>query len=139
MLKRKWLKGLAMAMGVSCVGIGFLHMALGDAAVPGMNFSGVAADSQSRFFGAIFVGYGGAYIWAARQTPIAIPAIRWLSGILALGAVGRFISLAVHGSPHWFVYLLTASEVVLPPLFFWLSGPVEEAGSRAPSRLSTAS
>ncbi|QBS40270.1 DUF4345 domain-containing protein [Nocardia sp. CS682] len=115
------LKWLSMVMGVACVAIGFLHIALGNDAVPDMGDSGVTADSQSRFFGAIFVGYGAAWIWAARESPIPSTVIRWLAGIFLLGAVGRAVSVAVYGWPHWFQIVLTAIEVVLPPIFWWLA------------------
>ncbi|MFQ6328249.1 DUF4345 domain-containing protein [Nocardia sp. CWNU-33] len=115
------LKWLTMAMGVACVAIGFFHLGFGIDGIPDMGSSGVTADSQTRFFGAIFVGYGVVWIWAARQSPISAVAIRWLAGIFLLGAVGRGISLAVYGWPHWFQIVLTAIELVLPPVFFVLS------------------
>ncbi|WP_433656663.1 DUF4345 domain-containing protein [Nocardia sp. CA-128927] len=115
------LKWLSMAMGVACVAIGIFHLAAGIDGIPGMGSSGVTADSQTRFFGAIFLGYGVAWIWAARQTPIPSTVIRWLAGIFLLGAVGRFISVAVYGWPQWFQIVLTAIEVVLPPIYLWLA------------------
>ncbi|CAM4409492.1 DUF4345 domain-containing protein [Nocardia ninae] len=115
------LKWLSMVMGVACVAIGFLHIALGNDAVPDMGDLGATADSQSRFFGAIFVGYGAAWIWAARESPIPSTVIRWLAGIFLLGAVGRAVSVAVYGWPHWFQIVLTVIEVVLPPIFWWLA------------------
>ncbi|MFE3291301.1 DUF4345 domain-containing protein [Rhodococcus sp. NPDC059234] len=120
------LKGLTMAMGVACVAIGFLHMALGIDSVPDMGSSGVTADSQSRFFGAIFVGYGLAWIWAARRSPIPSVVVRWLAAVFMLGGVGRLISLAVYGVPHWFQIVLTVLELALPPVFFWLSAEDEK-------------
>ncbi|MFE9576054.1 DUF4345 domain-containing protein [Nocardia sp. NPDC006044] len=115
------LKWLSMTMGLACVAIGIFHLAAGIDGIPDMGSSGVTADSQTRFFGAIFLGYGVAWIWAARQTPIPAIVIRWLAGIFLLGAVGRFISVAVYGWPHWFQIVLTALEVALPPLYLWLA------------------
>ncbi|MFF0530016.1 DUF4345 domain-containing protein [Nocardia amikacinitolerans] len=128
----KLLKTLAMTMGVACVAIGFLHMALGIDSVPDMGSSGVTADSQSRFFGAIFVGYGVAWIWTARRTPIPAVAVRWLAGVFLLGAVGRVLSVAVYGWPHWFQIVLTVIEFVFPPVYFWLADSDEKrvAGER---------
>ncbi|PXX63872.1 uncharacterized protein DUF4345 [Nocardia tenerifensis] len=120
------LKWLSLAMGVACVAIGIFHMALGINSVPDMGDSGVTSDSQSRFFGAIFLGYGVAWLWAARQAPISATAVRWLAGIFLLGAVGRVISLAVYGWPHWFQIVLTVIEIVLPPIFFWLASADEK-------------
>ncbi|MET8775003.1 DUF4345 domain-containing protein [Nocardia sp. NPDC050713] len=122
----KLLKILAMTMGVACVAIGFLHLALGIDSVPDMGSSGVTADSQSRFFGAIFVGYGVAWIWTARRTPIPALAVRWLAGIFLLGAVGRVLSVAVYGWPHWFQIVLTVIEFAFPPVYFWLADADEK-------------
>ncbi|WP_107658274.1 DUF4345 domain-containing protein [Nocardia suismassiliense] len=127
------LKWLSMVMGVACVAIGFLHIALGNDAVPDMGDLGATADSQSRFFGAIFVGYGAAWIWAARESPIPSTVTRWLAGIFLLGAVGRAVSVAVYGWPHWFQIVLTVIEVVLPPVFWWLATADEK---RTPATLS---
>ncbi|MFI9404263.1 DUF4345 domain-containing protein [Nocardia sp. NPDC052316] len=127
------LKWLSMVMGVACVAIGFFHIALGIDGIPDMGDSGVTADSQSRFFGAIFVGYGAAWIWAAREFPIPSTVIRWLAGIFLLGAVGRAVSVAVYGWPHWFQIVLTAIEVVLPPIFWWLATADENRSATSPS------
>ncbi|MFC9896209.1 DUF4345 domain-containing protein [Nocardia sp. NPDC127579] len=126
----KLLKILTLVMGYACVAIGFAHILLGNDSVPDMGDAGVTADSQSRFFGAIFVGYGLAWVWAARQTPVAVTAVRWLAGIFLLGAVGRAVSLAVHGWPHWFQIVLTVIEFVLPPVFFWLAAAEEKRVAR---------
>ncbi|MEU7767355.1 DUF4345 domain-containing protein [Nocardia sp. NPDC049190] len=126
------LKWLSLIMGVACVAIGFLHITLGIDAVPDLGSAGVTADSQSRFFGAIFVGYGLAWIWAARQSPIPAITVRWLAGIFLLGAVARFVSVAVYGWPHWFQLVLTALEVLLPPIYFWLADADEKrVGSKS--------
>ncbi|WP_067549199.1 DUF4345 domain-containing protein [Nocardia crassostreae] len=127
------LKWLSLIMGWACVAIGVLHMALGIDSVPDMADSGVTADSQSRFFGAIFLGYGLAWLWAVRRNPIDTTAIRWLAGIFALGALGRFLSIAVHGWPHWFQLVLTAIEVVLPPVWFWLAAAEDRRTTHTPA------
>ncbi|MET7540550.1 DUF4345 domain-containing protein [Streptomyces sp. NPDC005507] len=115
------LKWLAMAMGIACAAIGLYHLVLGIASVPGEGSTGATVDSRERFYNAIFFGFGLAWIWAARQSPIPSTAVRWLAGIFLLGGIGRVLSVAVHGWPHWFQVPLSALELALPPLFFWLS------------------
>ncbi|MBB4921430.1 hypothetical protein FHR34_000423 [Kitasatospora kifunensis] len=110
--------------------IGLFHMALGNGAVPGEGSAGTTVDSLNRFFGAIFAGYGLAWLWAARQSPIPATAVRGLAGVFLLGAFGRLLSIAVHGWPQWFQVVLTAIELVMPPLYFWLADADEKAGSR---------
>lgn len=121
------LRILTQLMGWACVAIGLFHVALGNAAIPGAGSAGPTVDSWGRFMGASFVGYGLAWLWAARQRPIPARAVRWLAGVFLLGAVGRLISLAVHGWPQWFQIALTVIELILPPVFFWLADAEERA------------
>ncbi|MFD9073558.1 MULTISPECIES: DUF4345 domain-containing protein [Streptomyces] len=125
------LRTLTQLMGWACVAIGLFHVALGNAAIPGAGSAGATVDSWGRFMGAIFVGYGLAWLWAARQRPIPSQAVRWLAGVFLLGGVGRVLSLAVHGWPQWFQIALAVIELGLPPVFFWLAD-AEEAEERAP-------
>ncbi|GIL28100.1 DUF4345 domain-containing protein [Actinocatenispora comari] len=115
------LKVLLLVMGVACVAIGVFHFVLGTASVPGEAAAGATVDSRERYYGAIFAGYGVAWLWAARQTPIRAVAVRWLAGIFLLGGIGRIVSLALHGAPQWFQLVLAALELVLPPVYFALA------------------
>ena len=121
------LRYLAPAMGVSCVLIGLFHIALGIPSVPGEEFTNATVDSRERFYNAIFAGYVLAWIWAARQSPVPAGAVRFLAGIVALAAIGRLLSMADVGRPHGFQTALTALEVVLPVVFFWLAAADEKA------------
>lgn len=119
------LKVLLWAAGVVIVAIGVLHIALGIDSVPGERGAGATVDSRERFYGAIFLGYGLAWIWAARRAPVPASAVRWLAGILFLGGLARLISIADEGQPQVFQVVLTVIELVVPPLFFWLA-PADE-------------
>ena len=121
------LKSLALLMGVACVLIGLYHIVLGIRSVPGEEFAGATVDSRERFYNAIFLGYGLAWIWAARQSPIPANLIRFLSAVFLLAALGRLISIADVGWPHWFQAALTALELVLPFVFFWLAAADQKA------------
>lgn len=123
----RWLRWLGLVMGGACVAIGLLHFALGIASVPGEGAAGATVDSRERFYGAIFCGYGVAWLWAARQVPIPALAVRWLAGIFLAGGVGRLLSVAVHGWPHPFQVALTVIELALPPVYLWLSAADEQA------------
>lgn len=61
------LRVLTQLMGWTCVAIGLLHVALGNAAIPGAGSAGTTIDSWGRFMGASFVGYRLAWLWAARR------------------------------------------------------------------------
>ncbi|WP_369142354.1 DUF4345 domain-containing protein [Streptomyces sp. R44] len=127
MSRAKALRGLALTMGYACVAIGLLHVLAGNAAIPGAESAGATVDSLGRFFGAIFAGYGLAWLWAARRSPIPAAAVRGLTAVFLLGALGRLLSLAVEGRPHWFQLALAALELALSPLLFWLADADEEA------------
>ncbi|GAA2652984.1 DUF4345 domain-containing protein [Streptomyces lunalinharesii] len=129
--KAKALKGLAWAMGVACVAIGVYHLVLGIASVPGEEATGATVDSRERFYNAIFIGFGLAWIWAARQAPVPAAAVRLLTAVFLLGGVGRVLSLFVHGWPHWFQVPLAALELLLPPLYFWLADADERSVAAA--------
>ncbi|WP_377267755.1 DUF4345 domain-containing protein [Peterkaempfera sp. SMS 1(5)a] len=121
------LRTLVQLMGWACVAIGLFHVTLGNAAIPGAGSAGTTVDSWGRFMGASFVGYGLAWLWAARQRPIPAQAVRWLAGVFLLGGAGRLLSLAVNGWPQWFQIALTAIELGLPPVYFWLADAEERA------------
>ncbi|AWN26888.1 DUF4345 domain-containing protein [Streptomyces sp. NEAU-S7GS2] len=127
------LKWLALVMGAACVAIGAFHFALGIDSVPGEGAAGATVDSRERFYGAVFLGYGLAWIWAARQSPVPARVVRWLAGIFLLGGLGRLLSMAVHGSPQWFQTALTVLELALPPLYFLLASADERAAAARPS------
>ncbi|NKY59013.1 DUF4345 domain-containing protein [Nocardia flavorosea] len=125
---QKTLRRLCWVMGVACVLIGLEHLIVGPQTVPDTGDLTATDDSQNRFFSAIFAGYGIAWVWAARQSPIPADAVRLLAAVFLAGGIARLLSVAVHGRPHWFVIALTVVEFTLPPVFFWLT---REAGDRA--------
>lgn len=125
-MERRLLKWLSLLMGVACIGIGLFHIALGIDSVPGEESAGATVDSRERFYNAIFVGFGVAWLWVGRSTPIPATPVRWLAGIFLLGGVGRLLSMLAHGQPHWFQIPLSVIEVVLPFVFFWLAAADEK-------------
>jgi len=119
-----------LAMGIACVGIGLVHLVLGIGSVPGEGSATATVDSRERFYGAIFVGYGVAWIWAGRQRPIPATAVRLLAFVFLLGGIGRVVSLVQYGRPQWFQLVLTVVELTLPVVYFWLAAADERAVAR---------
>ena len=115
------LRWLVLLMGITCMVIGVFHFALGIHSVPGEGHGGATVDSRERFYAAVFIGYGIAWVWVARQSPVPSPAVRLLAGTFFLGGLGRLLSMVVEGQPNWFQVMLTVVELALPPVFFWLS------------------
>jgi Domain of unknown function (DUF4345) len=56
--------------------------------------------------------------------------------VFLLRGVGRLVSLAVHGPPHWFQTALGVIELVTPLVLFWLAGADEEAADQGPGTQS---
>jgi hypothetical protein len=123
---------LARLTAAVCVASGVAHLALGARIVPGEAGTGATVDSRERFYGAVFLGYGLAWEWAARRTPTPAGLVQFLAGILLLGGVGRVISVVDRGRPHRFQTALTVVEFVLPPVFFRLAH--QPARGRRPPR-----
>ncbi|MFF8835511.1 DUF4345 domain-containing protein [Streptomyces sp. NPDC015130] len=130
MTRAKALRGLVLTMGYACTAIGIAHVLLGNASIPGAESAGPTIDSLGRFFGAIFAGYGLAWLWAARQPAVPAAAVRGLTAVFLLGALGRLLSLAAEGWPHAFQVALAVLELALSPLLFWLAD-AEEAQAKA--------
>ncbi|MFF3072300.1 DUF4345 domain-containing protein [Kitasatospora sp. NPDC057936] len=117
----KALRALVWTMGIACVAIGLAHVLVGNAVLPGEEHAGATIDSWGRFMGAIFAGYGAAWIRLARQATIPARTVRWLAGVFLLGGAGRLLSLAATGWPGAFQAALAALELGLPPVYFWLA------------------
>lgn len=94
------LKWLSWIMGVACVAIGAVHIVSGMDSVPGGS-AGPTVDSLVRFFAAIFLSYGLAWIWVARQTPIPSKAVRALAGMLFLGGAQQDSLVDRGRPPQW--------------------------------------
>ncbi|MFJ2866702.1 DUF4345 domain-containing protein [Kitasatospora sp. NPDC087314] len=124
------LRVLAWTMGIACVAIGFYHVLLGNRAIPGAEDAGPTIDSFGRFMGAIFAGYGAAWLWEVRQTPVPARAVRWLTAVFLLGGLGRVLSIAAAGWPHGFQVVLMVIELALPPVYFALASADERAFRR---------
>jgi hypothetical protein len=120
-------RNLAGFTGLSCIAIGFYHLALGTASVPGATDANATVDSRERFYSAIFAGYGLAWLRAARTSPIRAGEVRLLAGVMLLSAIGRLISLVDKGRPHWLQEVLTAVEFVVPAVFFGIAEADQKA------------
>ena len=116
----KYLRYLALLTGVICVGIGVYHALFGVDSVIGAGPADATVDSQERFYGALFAGYGAAWILAARQEPISANVIRLLAGTMFLGGAARVISWVDRGAPNWFYAVMMAVEFAVPAVFFAL-------------------
>ena len=89
--------------------------------VPINSVATIVADSQFRFLGSTWVGYGAMLWWVAsdlrtRRVPLAI-----LGGTMLLGGSGRAIAGASHGFGTNLMAGFTAFELLIVPTV-WLLG-----------------
>lgn len=95
-------------------------MGLGDPLYAGLNLPQDATlDSNMRFFGGVWLGLGLCVWWLAPRVATQTVLFRaaWL--MIALGGVGRLLSMAVVGLPLTPFIGFAALEIVGAPLFIW--------------------
>ena len=76
-------------------------------------------ESNYAFFAAIYFGLGLSFlVIAVKFKWVNMLAISCL--VVFLGGVGRIMSWATHGTPHWSLIVLMVTELVIPPcLLIW--------------------
>jgi hypothetical protein len=123
------MKHLVLITGMVCIVLGLGQFVLGSQLTPGAAMANATTESAERFSGGIMIGFGLAWLWAARVSPIPLAAVRFLAGVLLLGATGRIISIAAQGWPHWFQLAQTAVEIVVPALVLIVARVVAKQAS----------
>lgn len=118
---------LVFSIGAICVVIGLVDVMLGLSWVPDTGDYTASLDGHVRFFGAVFAGYGAIWIWAARQDPVAVRAVRFLALVMFVGGLGRTASMVVHEVPHPLFIGLAVVELVVPPLVLVLASGYQRA------------
>jgi hypothetical protein len=118
--RRRALRMLARSTGAACTGIGVMHAVVGARSVIGLTDSGATEDSQERFYGSIFAGYGVAWLHAARAERMSPQTVRWLAATMAGGGAARVLGTFRSGRPHSFWLVMTAVEFVVPAAALWL-------------------
>lgn len=106
--------------GIGCALAGCLHLIFGPGADVMLGAELGAAvhdpvlDSQNRFYGAIFTGYGLLFVLAASNVERYGTLIRALSLIFFCGGLARLVAWWSSGAPSGFAVALLVSELTLP-------------------------
>ena len=81
------------------------------------------ADSELRFYAALWGAYGVVLVVTARRLEAHSARVPWLVAVFFVGGLGRLASAAQVGPPHPFFQLLMASELLIPVLIalLWLA------------------
>ncbi|MEO1015256.1 MAG: DUF4345 domain-containing protein [Pseudomonadota bacterium] len=116
------LRYFAFFFGAVCVAIALGHILIGPRIIPGGVPVNATMDSEDRFYATLFLGYGAAMIWSARDLAARRGGFLALIGVFFLGGVARLVSFAQVGPPHPLFIFLAGLELVLPPvLWLWLN------------------
>ena len=127
------LAAFALLWGLALIGIGIAHLVFGNASFIDGGTVSPSIDSEERFFAALTIGYGAAYLWASVQRPAPRQLLVALAAVTALGATGRVLSWIVSGAPHWFFIVFgIGGEYVAAVLTYWfaVATPSSPASSR---------
>lgn len=75
-------------------------------------------DSEDRFYATLFMGFGIALIWAAKDLAARSQIFYFLLAIFFAGGISRIISALMVEPPNLLFQLLGAVELILPPIFY---------------------
>ena len=97
--------------------VGLMHLVLGlqtdvllGANVAAELLNDPVLDSQNRFYGAIFIGYGALIFLGTTNLRQHATLFRILSGGVFLGGLARVVSIALHGVPSTPCLVLSRSN-----------------------------
>lgn len=112
---------VVVLVGVVIAGFGAYYLVLGTAGLPDTEGTPVNAtlENQFRFFSAMMIGVGAAFITIAVKFQWAN--MLWLVCLMVfVGGIGRVLSWAFSGTPHYLLIILMVVELAFPPaLLVW--------------------
>ncbi|WP_327142790.1 DUF4345 domain-containing protein [Nocardia sp. NBC_01327] len=117
---RRILQVWLVAFGVVCVGIAVAHLLFGTSTIIGGGTVNATIDSDMRFYAILFLAYGLALLWCARDVETKGLPINLLGLIFFAGGLARALAWVATGEPNWFYVLMTPVELVIPVLNYLL-------------------
>lgn len=115
-----------IAPGFLLAGLSHAFLGLGADAMLGAHVSpemlaDPTLDSQNRFYGASFTIYGILF-WVAAGDIVRYRALLHILILwFFLGGLIRLVSVALRGWPSDMVWALALSELILPPILWWMT------------------
>ena len=120
MSSEKFLSAFITLFGLVCAVIGCAHIILGPAAIPGAVPVNATMDSEDRFYATLFLGFGLACIWSARDLRGRSRVMLALMAVFFVGGIARLVSWMAVGPPGNLFIFLGAIELVLPiGVYLW--------------------
>jgi hypothetical protein len=109
---------LVALIGVVVVGIALVHLALGGAAVIGGSPLNATAEGEHRFFAALFLCYGLAFLWCVPDIETKRRPLNLLAAAFLFGGLARLLSIAISGPPNAFYSVMLVVELAMPFALF---------------------
>jgi Domain of unknown function (DUF4345) len=115
-LSRRALRAVFYGGGALATAAGLDSAVRGARSIPGQGRANPAMESEVRFYGGIYAGYGAAVLCAARRADRDTTAVRALMGTLFLAGLARASGWRGVARPHLLQRALLVIELGLPPL-----------------------
>ncbi|AYF72891.1 DUF4345 domain-containing protein [Nocardia yunnanensis] len=111
------LRWYLVVFGVACVLIALAHIFIGPSTIIGANTPNATLDGDIRFSMVLFLAYGVACVWAARDLDRNAGFIHLLMLLFFVGGLVRLLTVAYVGWPHWFYVVMLVVELVMPLVY----------------------
>jgi membrane protein YqaA with SNARE-associated domain len=118
---------LVRGAAVIAIAVGLIHALLGTttayylgSVLPDALYRIPIFDSQDRFFGTTFVGYGALLLLFLKDQVRFGPVLTIVAAAVFAGGLARLLSIALVGTPPPLVLGLLGIELILPPLLIWM-------------------
>lgn len=125
---RRVFQGFLVLFGVIVIAISLAHFAVGADAIIGGSEVNATSDGEDRFYAGLFLCYGVALLWCAREVERKRVYITVLAAVFFVGGIGRLVALVTVGVPHPFYVAMLVVELVLPVVMVLaakrIAGPV---------------
>jgi Domain of unknown function (DUF4345) len=80
----------------------------------------------------LFLAYGIALLWCARDVQRKLLFINFLAAALFIGGIGRLLAVILVGAPHPFYVVMLMLELALPPPMVLAAKRVAEPAPKSP-------
>ena len=111
---RRAFQAFLVLFGIIVIGISLAHFAIGPDAIIGGTDVNPTSDGEDRFYAGLFLCYGVALLWCARDVQDKRVYVNLLAAVLFVGGIGRLLAVVLVGMPHPFYLAMLAVELVLP-------------------------
>jgi hypothetical protein len=118
---------LVTVIGLATVGIALVHLVLGGAAVIGGSSLNANAEGEHRFFAALFLCYGLAFLWCVPGIEAKRRPLNLLAAVFLFCGLARLVSIAISGPPNAFYSAMLVVELATPFAMFFTTSRLPQS------------